>query len=55
MTQSGKKINKMLRDKIERKKNKEKDKKTMIKRMCIIFDIKIKQNQMEMNEIEKQI
>jgi hypothetical protein len=27
MTQSGKKINKMLRDKIERKKNKEKDKK----------------------------
>ena len=40
---------------MKEKKTKKRIKKTMIKRMCIIFDIKIKQNQMEMNEIEKQI
>ena len=40
----------MLRDNIERKKNKKMIKKTIIKRTCAIFDIKTKSNQMEINE-----
>jgi hypothetical protein len=44
----------MLSDKIKRK-NQENDKKKTFKRMSIIFDIKIKQNQNQnqMNKIEK--
>jgi hypothetical protein len=40
----------MLRDNIERKKNKKMIKKTIIKRTSAIFDIKTKSNQMEINE-----
>jgi len=45
----------MLKYKIERKKKRkqEKDKKTTIKRMSTIFDIKTKQNQMKMKNIKK--
>jgi hypothetical protein len=45
----------MLKHKIERKKKRkqEKDKKTTIKRMSTIFDIKTKQNQMKMKNIKK--
>jgi hypothetical protein len=44
----------MLRGKIERKKPKKMiKKKIIIKRMSIIFNIKTKQNQMEMDETEK--
>jgi hypothetical protein len=39
-----KKWNKMLRKKIERKKNQENDKKTTIKKMNTIFDMKTKQS-----------
>jgi hypothetical protein len=49
-TQSGKK--KMLSDKIKRKNQENNNNKTF-KRMSIIFDIKIKQNQNQMNKIEK--
>jgi predicted solute-binding protein len=42
-TKSEKKnLNKMLRDKIERKKNQEKDKNPIIKRMSTKFNIKTK-------------
>jgi hypothetical protein len=40
----------MLRDNIDRKKNKKMIKKTIIKRTSTIFDIKTKSNQMEINE-----
>jgi hypothetical protein len=45
----------MLKHKIERKKKpkQEKDKKTTIKRMSTIFDIKTKQNEMKMKYIKK--
>ena len=43
----------MIRDKIERKNKPRKKKKTTIKIMSIIFDIKTKQNQMEIDENEK--
>jgi hypothetical protein len=36
-----------------KKTNQEKDKKTAIKRMNTIFDIKIKQNQIKMDKIEE--
>jgi hypothetical protein len=43
----------MLRDKIERKKQIKKRIKKKRKRMSVIFDIKTKQNQIEMNKILK--
>ena len=43
----------MLRDKIERKKQIKKRIKKKKKRMSVIFDIKTKQNQIEMNKILK--
>jgi hypothetical protein len=43
----------MLRDKIERKKKIKKRIKKKKKRMSVIFDIKTKQNQIEMNKILK--
>jgi hypothetical protein len=42
----------MLSDKIKRKNQENNNNKTF-KRMSIIFDIKIKQNQNQMNKIEK--
>jgi len=42
-----KKWNKMLRDKIQRKQNRPRYGKKIVKRMGTIFDIKTKQNQMK--------